>query len=529
MSRLIKGVVLPIYAKVEMIHKECRTVDICRACEEVSGHGSIDGATRCNGLWRVLPFNETSRALLLTKDVFILGEKVRFIGENPFLNASGEGETKRTKLIVTGLPFSYSNEMVARNLTIAGYNLSGNVLRWMKERDRDGNLTDWRNGRRYVFAELPETTVDSKIQMGSFTAYVYYREMVKETKERRCYRCLELGHIASECKNEEVCHVCRKPGHRKGSPECLGPAARVRDVNDTPTGEGGSDEVGEGAKAPSGDRAIPSVPQRDTSAAPGGDPSAVPEGNSSAEPESDLSAKPVGASSAKPESDSSAALTGNTSTAHTGDTSAALTGDTSAALECNVSAPPVNVTFATPCTVASAIPSDDVSAAQSGNRYVAHISGSSMVLEGATIPSDSSGRVVFNSSLECSDQEREARKAELKAALQEKIRLLREMEGNSSDRTIFGDVIQWDESDQEKAEASGYTVQSESQKADEACADLPPGETVVIKGRKKLFPVFQSVKRTIIQAVSPEGKSESEPSAKKTGGRKKDRDASENK
>ena len=45
------------------------------------------------------------------------------------------------------------------------------------------------------------------------------------------------------------------------------------------------------------------------------------------------------------------------------------------------------------------------------------------------------------------------------------------------------------------------------------------GESYVAKGRKALFPMFislNSLKRTVAQAISPEGKSQTEPSSKKT-------------
>ena len=44
----------------------------------------------------------------------------------------------------------------------------------------------------------------------------------------------------------------------------------------------------------------------------------------------------------------------------------------------------------------------------------------------------------------------------------------------------------------------------------------PQKESYVQKGRKSLFPLFYSLKRTVTQAISPEGKSQTEPSSKKS-------------
>ena len=59
--------VLPLFIKEEYVNEGCKVADMCRACERVSGAGTIDGATKINRLWRVLTYNECSRAKLLTQ------------------------------------------------------------------------------------------------------------------------------------------------------------------------------------------------------------------------------------------------------------------------------------------------------------------------------------------------------------------------------------------------------------------------------------------------------------------------------
>ena len=213
--------VLPIYIKEEEVDERCRVVDMCRACESVSGKGSIDGATKINRLWRVLPYNETSRATLLTNGMVSFGRRITFQASNPYVSVSGDGEAMGTKMTISGLPFSYSNEAVERNLIKAGFKPLGKIT-WMKARDRQGHLTDWRDGRRVIWIEIPNFKHANKLTMGSFSALIHYREM-----PIICFKCREEGHAAKDCKKEMLCFVCKKPGHKKGDPVCEGkPRAR---------------------------------------------------------------------------------------------------------------------------------------------------------------------------------------------------------------------------------------------------------------------------------------------------------------
>ena len=215
--------IFSLYIKAELVKEDCNVVDLCEACERVTGHGSIDGATLVNCLWRVLPFNEVTRAKLLINGIKMYGKQLMFEGKNPFLHPSGEGETQTTKLIIKNLPFSYDQSAVERNLINAGFKLRGK-MQWMKGRKRStGHLSDFRDGRRSVFVDLPTWEVNPFMRMGAFRAKIEYAEMKKV-----CYRCLQDGHTARDCTNEEVCRTCRKPGHRKD--QC--PSIRKKDDHD---------------------------------------------------------------------------------------------------------------------------------------------------------------------------------------------------------------------------------------------------------------------------------------------------------
>ena len=94
-QRVEKKGIIPLYIKAEFLPDRYNVVELCEACERVSGHGSIDGATLVNRLWRVLPFNEVTRAKLLIDGVKIGGKCIQFEGKNthalkerkPFISA----------------------------------------------------------------------------------------------------------------------------------------------------------------------------------------------------------------------------------------------------------------------------------------------------------------------------------------------------------------------------------------------------------------------------------------------------------
>ena len=207
--------VLPVFVLEKWTPDGSTVYDICLAAEKVTGPGSIDGATCIKGLWRVYPMNEVARVKLLTKGITMANKLVRFEGINPFRRGDGD-EKSGTRLTISNLPFSYSNEAVARNLTALGLKLRSKIS-FEKARGPDRMLTDWRTGRRSVWIDLPQAEVSRYCKMGDFSALLFYKEMKASVE---CRRCFQKGHMARDCPNEELCLDCKKPGHRRGHPDC---------------------------------------------------------------------------------------------------------------------------------------------------------------------------------------------------------------------------------------------------------------------------------------------------------------------
>ena len=208
--------VLPVFAKAKDVPDDTSVYGICFAAEVVSGKGSIDGATCINGLWRVQPFTEVARAKLLSTGITLYGTRVSFDSMNPFRTGGGS-ESDSTRLTISNLPFSYSDDAMERNLYRLGVRLRSRIT-MERARGPDNHLSDWKTGRRTMWIEMPSSPLPKTVKMGDFSAHLYHREM--KGRDSKCYRCLETGHRAFECENDEVCLVCNKSGHRKGDPRC---------------------------------------------------------------------------------------------------------------------------------------------------------------------------------------------------------------------------------------------------------------------------------------------------------------------
>ena len=148
----------------------------------------------------------------MTKGIALFGKRVYFETTNPFASAAGEGEAQGTKLFIGGLPFSYSMEAVERNLIKEGFKLLGK-LSWSKARDQRGHLTDWRDGRRVVWVEVPAFKHINKLKMGSSLAFINYKEMPMV-----CHRCKNEGHSVrtAQKKRYVLCAESRDIG--RGTP-----------------------------------------------------------------------------------------------------------------------------------------------------------------------------------------------------------------------------------------------------------------------------------------------------------------------
>ena len=207
-----------VFAYANDCPKKSTTFSICKAAEKTPGVTCF-GAQERAGLWRIQTLTAIGRIKLLASHMEIDRKLITIHDRNPFLRGDVEDDEPSTRLTITGLPFSYGNDAIERNLTAMGIKCRQKIK---MECDKDGNghLSDYRTGRRVVSINLPEKPLSKTVRMGNFQCELFHWEM--KAANTQCRRCLQNGHKAYECPNEEACLLCHLPGHRKGDTACPG-------------------------------------------------------------------------------------------------------------------------------------------------------------------------------------------------------------------------------------------------------------------------------------------------------------------
>ncbi|GFS02901.1 hypothetical protein ElyMa_004619400 [Elysia marginata] len=147
---------------------------MCIATSKSLGREGVVGAQQIGALWRLYPSSQENRIELLTKGIIPEGVLINVSSQNPFLVRGGDGEEiPSTKLTLSDLPLSVANDTVKTALVKKGLKLRSK-LKMEGIRDPDGQLTEWLSGRRFVYIDLPKSTIESTLQIGQFKARVYY-------------------------------------------------------------------------------------------------------------------------------------------------------------------------------------------------------------------------------------------------------------------------------------------------------------------------------------------------------------------
>ncbi len=189
---------------VFFLHKEAPddiSVDeICKAAERISGFKSVFGAQRLGSLWRLYPTNKEARAKLANAKLLIRNKCISLCSQNPLAMRDAQGnEVPTTKLIIDGVPVSVSAQVLMDHITEVGYKPRSS-LQWEMARNSEGQLTRFATGRRFVWIDLPSSSLPSMVKIPPrWQARLYYRERPKPTL---------------------TCFQCGLEGHRKGSPIC---------------------------------------------------------------------------------------------------------------------------------------------------------------------------------------------------------------------------------------------------------------------------------------------------------------------
>ena len=116
---------------------------ICKAVENVNGHGAVAGAQLFGAIWRIYPSNTKTQVKVISEGFAIRGVKINVTGRNPFLMKIGDGhEIQTTRSTVNGVTISYFNDEMVDCLKNLGLKLLGPLM-MDRARDSDGRLTRW--------------------------------------------------------------------------------------------------------------------------------------------------------------------------------------------------------------------------------------------------------------------------------------------------------------------------------------------------------------------------------------------------
>lgn len=149
--------------------------------------------------------------------------------KNPFINAVGREDVDTTRVYVRNIPLSYDNGEIEKALKGKGVQILSQI-RYVRARTKEGKLTNFKTGDRFLDIITPEEPLPKKIGMGIFTASVYHKEQKQSRTEIECGNCKESGHVRRECPNQPVCYDCSQPGHKRGSEKCPEIQKRFRDT-----------------------------------------------------------------------------------------------------------------------------------------------------------------------------------------------------------------------------------------------------------------------------------------------------------
>ena len=169
----------PVYLLSKDLPEDPRVdnYELCIAISKVIGRGGLLGAQRIGALWRIYTQTLQARATILANGLVMRGRTVQVQGHNPFMIRGSDGEEiPGTKLIISEIPISFSNTALEAALIKKGLKLRSK-LKMEEVRDREGKLTEWLSGRRFVFIDLPKCSIERVIDVGPFKAKLYYKEM----------------------------------------------------------------------------------------------------------------------------------------------------------------------------------------------------------------------------------------------------------------------------------------------------------------------------------------------------------------
>ena len=215
--------------EVEQEQKWLDTLEVCLAiCSVVADETHVEGAQRIGGLWRNYLTNPNTRTQLLCTGFNLRGIQIDLKDKNPFLHTLGREDFETTRVYVRNIPLSFDNgeiEKVFRSKKIEMVS----PIKYVRARTKEGKLTNFKTGDRFVDVVIPSEPLPKKVQIGIWNASIYHKEQKQIKNDIECGNCKGKGHVMRDCPNEPFCYDRLQSGHIKGSPLC--PVTEQMDMN----------------------------------------------------------------------------------------------------------------------------------------------------------------------------------------------------------------------------------------------------------------------------------------------------------
>ncbi len=151
-------------------------LDLCIAAERVAGVGQIDGSQRIGKVWRIYPSSTHARQKLLIHGINFNSQAITLLSQNP--KSVANPGVPVTKLLISGLETSISNKDIEQQLLDMKVKLCSSI-KMAHYRYPDGSLSAFKSGKRFVYIELPESSLPLSIKIADRWASLYYKEQIR--------------------------------------------------------------------------------------------------------------------------------------------------------------------------------------------------------------------------------------------------------------------------------------------------------------------------------------------------------------
>ena len=159
-------------------HRPVDVLGLCLACELVIGPGTVVGAERNRGLWLIDLYlkSQSAKDALIIDGISCKQRTVTAHVRDPFASRGPP-----TKITISGLRINSTDSEILDYLKTVGVNFRSNIIDECYK-DKTGNFTKFKSGRRFFFADLPKINLPETVKLNSGPIGLFYRGQIRAQK-----------------------------------------------------------------------------------------------------------------------------------------------------------------------------------------------------------------------------------------------------------------------------------------------------------------------------------------------------------